>query len=107
MDHMHLHSVDSYQQMQAEVQPEDLYVQYNTNSSGSKTGFKAPLTRVVATPCYRWAAAAWLLISAGLVHLRLALAWPAWTTELAWRSLPCGLPLCVKQRESYLLLSLP
>eukprot|EP00887_Chlorella_sp_A99_P000345 scaffold13.g345.t1 len=47
--------VDSYRQMQEEMQPEDLYVRFETSSIGGHTGFKAPLTRVVATPCYRHA----------------------------------------------------
>lgn len=50
--------------MQEGVQAEDLYVQYQTSTpepgaaggggAAARSGFKAPLTRVVATPCYRW-----------------------------------------------------
>lgn len=50
-----LHNADSYQAMDEAIQPEDLYLQHEPadGQHGSKTGFKAPLTRVVATPCYR------------------------------------------------------
>ncbi|KAL4422575.1 hypothetical protein ABPG75_008772 [Micractinium tetrahymenae] len=48
-----LHPADSYQQMNEEMQPSDLYAQPEGGGRGSKAGFKAPLTRVVATPCYR------------------------------------------------------
>lgn len=37
------------------AQPSDLYAQPEGGGRGGKAGFKAPLTRVVATPCYRWA----------------------------------------------------
>lgn len=45
-----LHPSDSYQRMAERVQAGDLYVQHHT---GGAAGFKAPLTRLVATPCYR------------------------------------------------------
>ncbi|KAL4424747.1 hypothetical protein ABPG77_000090 [Micractinium sp. CCAP 211/92] len=48
-----LHPADSYQQMNEQMQPGDLYAQPEACGRGGKAGFKAPLTRVVATPCYR------------------------------------------------------
>ncbi|PSC67989.1 Mitogen-activated kinase 14 isoform A [Micractinium conductrix] len=47
-----LHCADSYDQMNEAMEPGDLYVQHE-GGRGSRAGFKAPLTRVVATPCYR------------------------------------------------------
>ncbi|KAL6782484.1 hypothetical protein ACKKBG_A06950 [Auxenochlorella protothecoides x Auxenochlorella symbiontica] len=58
-----LHPSSSFRRMQEGVQAEDLYVQYQTSTpepgaaggggAAARSGFKAPLTRVVATPCYR------------------------------------------------------
>lgn len=42
-------------------QPEDLYAQPSGGHSSKGSGYKAPLTRVVATPCYRCAWGAFLL----------------------------------------------
>lgn len=36
-------------------QPEDLYAQPSGGHNSKGSGYKAPLTRVVATPCYRCA----------------------------------------------------
>lgn len=48
-----LHSVDSYAEMHRSTHPHDIYVRIEEGGAGKRPGFKAPLTRVVATPCYR------------------------------------------------------
>lgn len=52
-----LHPADSYEQMNEAMEPGDLYLQHEGGSGskggGKPGGYKAPLTRVVATPCYR------------------------------------------------------
>jgi mitogen-activated protein kinase 1/3 len=49
----HLHPADSYAQMNEAMRPEDLYAQPSGGHNSKGSGYKAPLTRVVATPCYR------------------------------------------------------
>lgn len=59
--------------MAAAIQAQDLYVQYQPAPGGTgpgtaraHSGFKAPLTRVVATPCYRHEPPWWRCLFLGL-----------------------------------------
>lgn len=44
---------DSYDEMHKTTERGDIYVRVENATKTGRTGFKAPLTRVVATPCYR------------------------------------------------------